>query len=159
YHVAVIDTGKHQTTTVGMALKGSGVASVPTPSGSPAKLGVGPSSATSVDCFGSSVAYPKITISNTGGQTLNWAASTTVPSASLNPSGGSIAPGSSQQVSVSQGGPTSTATKVNIPSNGGIATVSFTCIPPRPNLRVTHNQTMTQSCTPTAPSYAVTLDN
>ena len=186
YHVAVTDATAHRTTTVDMSVLGSAstvhsgptvtptIAPTPTPTPTPppiptptptpppipAHLSVGPTGTTSVNCFGSSVAYPKITIGNTGGKTMNWSASTTVSGASLSSGSGLVAPGGSQQVSVSQGGPTSTATNVNISSNGGSATVSFTCIPPVVNFNI-HPTQASWNCQTQGqpPAVAVTLDN
>jgi hypothetical protein len=69
-------------------------------------------------------------VRNVGGQALSWNAGVTVASASVTPSSGRLAQGQSQQLTVTQPGPTNTATNVTITSNGGNAVVRFTCAAP-----------------------------
>jgi hypothetical protein len=128
--------------------------------GPPPKMSVSPTGTTAVNCFGASVGYPAITVSNTGGQTLSWSATSSNGAASVSPDAGALSPGGSQQLHVSQAGPTSTATNMSISSNGGNATVSFTCIPASAQLKVTQNQNASETCSgPVAPPYTVILDN
>lgn len=96
-------------------------------SGAAANLVVSPSEATTVACSGSSVPFPPITLTNTGGQTLTWSAHATLTGASVNPASGSVAAGASQTLRVTQPGPTKEATYVSISSTAGRANVTFVC--------------------------------
>jgi hypothetical protein len=131
-----------------------------TPTPLPERLSVTPPQATVLDCFpnAATVAYPTITIGNSGGRTLHWHASATDPSAMVSPASGALDPAQTQALSVTQPGPAHAATSVSITSDGGGGTVQFTCAP-HVNLRVTQNQTFAESCNGTPASYAVTLDN
>jgi len=96
----------------------------------PPQLAVSPTQATTVNCSGSNVPYPSITVRNIGGQALSWNAGVPVANASVTPSSGRLGQGQSQQLTVTQPGPVNTVTNVTITSNGGNAVVRFTCAAP-----------------------------
>jgi hypothetical protein len=118
--------------TSGSAVEWAAAAGLPAaqgaPQGAPAELSVAPSGTNYVSCGSLPIDYPTITVTNTGGQPLNWQASATNGQVTLGPSSGSVAGGQSQTVAVTQtsGGE---GTDVHVTSNGGSATVSFVCQP------------------------------
>jgi hypothetical protein len=81
-----------------------------------------------VDCSGSSVTYPPITVSNTGSgqRALGWQASVTA-GATVSPPSGSLRAGGSEALTLTQPGPATTATTLSVTSNGGYASIVFTC--------------------------------
>jgi hypothetical protein len=95
-----------------------------TPLPPPPQLNVSPAQ-TPVYCLNGQ--YPDITVTNTGGQQLNWSATgPTNPDVTLNPASGSLPPGQSQTVKVSGSRPPPTVS-IQFTSNGGNATVTYTC--------------------------------
>jgi hypothetical protein len=117
-------------------------------------------------------------VRNIGGQTLHWRSAPSLGSTTIAPPSGSVAPGQSQTVSVTQPGPASTASNISIVSDGGQTLVHFTCaptptpVPPAPtrtptpppahaNLVVSApNKNASENCNggPAAP-YSITLNN
>jgi len=97
----------------------------PTQAPNPPKLSV---TASSSSAFCLNNTYPTITVKNTGGGTLTWSGSgPSSPPVTLSPSSGSLAAGGSTVVHVSGSHPGPTVT-ITFTSNGGNATVTFTCI-------------------------------
>jgi hypothetical protein len=89
----------------------------------PAKLSVSP---TAPDAFCLNGQYPPITIQNTGGQTLNWSAQASDQAVTLSANHGSLAAGASASVQASGSHP-GPSLSVSFASNGGSASVVFTC--------------------------------
>jgi hypothetical protein len=89
----------------------------------PAKLSVTPTQTTE---FCVNMTWPnKITIKNTGGQTLTWSIGGLPSGVSAAPRNGSLSPGASVDVTLS-GGPASSFT-FTVSSNGGSQNVAITC--------------------------------
>lgn len=92
----------------------------------PPVLSVSPTTANASCLTGN---YPTITVLNTGGSPLNWSASSaSSPPLVITPASGTIAPGSTAQVTI--GG---TIVRLSVvfnftSSNGGKGTVTFTCL-------------------------------
>jgi hypothetical protein len=96
----------------------------PTQAPNPPKLSV---TAASSSAFCLNTTYPTITVKNIGGGTLIWSGSgPSSPPVTLSPSSGSLAAGGSTVVHVSGSHPGPTVT-ITFTSNGGNATVTFTC--------------------------------
>jgi hypothetical protein len=98
-----------------------------TPAGQPApRLGVSPTQVTEV-CVQGAWREP-LTVSNSGGQTLNWSATpdSTAPGVTLTPSSGSLGPGAAQTITFDGTGPRDHFT-VSFTSNGGSVSVAITC--------------------------------
>jgi len=88
-----------------------------------AKISVSP---TSADAFCGNGQYPPISVKNIGGGTLNWSAQASDQAATLNPNQGSLAAGASQSLTISGSHP-GPSLNITFASNGGNATVTFTC--------------------------------
>ncbi len=100
----------------------------PTATAAPAaaKISVTPASA---DAFCLNGTYPTITVKNVGGGTLNWGAQASDQAVSVNPNQGSLAAGASKSLTISGShpAPPGSTLSINFTSNGGNASVTFTC--------------------------------
>jgi hypothetical protein len=100
----------------------------PTATAAPAaaKISVTPSTA---DAFCLNGQYPPITVKNSGGGTLSWSAQASDQAVTVNPNQGSLAAGASKSLTISGShpAPPGSTLSINFTSNGGNATVTFTC--------------------------------
>jgi hypothetical protein len=96
-----------------------------TPLPPPPQLTVSPTQTTAF-CLNNT--YPAITVKNTGGQQLNWSATgpSTPAVVTPSPANGLLDPGASQTINVSGSSPGPTVS-IQFTSNGGSATVTYTC--------------------------------
>jgi hypothetical protein len=78
----------------------------------------------------SSTPIPEFTVSNTGGQTLTWTAAISVSVISVTPSGGSVNPGSSQVVSISDPDRNIDQATITFGGNGGSISFQYYCLAP-----------------------------
>jgi hypothetical protein len=97
----------------------------PTATAAPAaaKISVTPSSA---DAYCLNGQYPPVTVKNIGAGTLNWRAQASDQAVTLNPGQGNLTAGASKTITISGSHPGSSLS-VTFTSNGGNATVTFTC--------------------------------
>jgi BACON domain-containing protein len=97
----------------------------PTVPPAPAQLSVSPGGPVSVSCNQSPVAT--VTVRNSGGGSLNWAASASAgANVTATPSSGTLNGGQEQTVTF-EGKPTQSAFSITFTSNGGSRTVQVTC--------------------------------
>jgi hypothetical protein len=100
----------------------------PTATAAPAaaKISVTP---TSADAFCANGQYPPIAVKNIGGGTLNWSAQAGDQAVTVSPNQGSLAAGASKSLTISGSHPAPPGSTliISFTSNGGNATVTFTC--------------------------------
>jgi hypothetical protein len=118
---------------------------------SAAALVVNPAQGGTVECSAPSVAYPAITLSNRGDQPLQWQAAATGAGAMITPGSGTLDAGMSQTLSLQQKGGVTTAASVSITSNGGNASLTFSC--------ATSHGTTTTNPPPPPPGHGTTTTN